>query len=392
MSSSWASTPLADVLTPVSRAVAVQPKEEYKLLGVRLDGVGPFLRETKRGEQSSATKLYKVEAGDFIYSRLFAWRGAFGVIGPELDGCFVSNEFPTFKPVQNKLDLSFLNSWFRLRSTLERVEANCAGSTPLTRNRYKEAFLLKLEIPLPPLSEQRRIVGRLEHLASKIEEARGLRVKVEKEIGALLASVFDQSLLLQNHWRELEVSEICEKPQYGYTASATSQPIGPRMLRITDIQNGKVDWSSVPFCDCTEPRKYLLKENDILIARTGGTTGKSFLISQKCPESVFASYLIRLRVKKLVTPQYLYKYFQSPSYWTQIIDELSGTGQPNVNGKKLAAIRVPVPPLHEQHQIVEKLDDAQAKVDNLQQLQAQTRAELDALLPSVLDKAFRGEL
>ena len=94
---------------------------------------------------------------------------------------------------------------------------------------------------------------------------------------------------------------MCDKPQYGYTASAATEPIGPHLLRITDIQNGSVNWETVPYCDCPGPQKFLLEKGDILFARTGATTGKSFLI-EECPTAVFASYLIRLRVNKLVSP------------------------------------------------------------------------------------------
>lgn len=180
-------------------------------------------------------------------------------------------------------------------------------------------------------------------------------------------------------------------PQYGYTESATTEPVGPRFLRITDIQNGRVNWDNVPYCSCPNPQPYFLKENDILFARTGATTGKSFLI-RDCPEAVFASYLIRLRVRNTVTPEYLYQYFQSPSYWTQVIEEKKGTGQPNVNGKKLANIRVPIPPLAEQRRIVEYLDGLTDKLEVLSRLQVNTTTELEALLPSILDKSFKGEL
>jgi len=128
-----------------------------------------------------------------------------------------------------------------------------------------------------------------------------------------------------------------------------------------------------------------------VFARTGATTGKSFLI-RDFPSAVFASYLIRLRVQKWVTPEYLYLYFQTPSYWSQISEEKKGTGQPNVNGKKLANIRVPIAPPDEQRRIVTHLDRLEAKLDALKRTQGETAAELDALLPTILDKAFKGEL
>src|SRR6266851_633499 len=140
MSNNWPKVRLDEVLEKVTREEAPEAIKEYRLLGIRLDGQGPFLREVVSGTQTSATKLFRVAEGDFIYSRLFAWRGAFGVISPELDGCYVSGEFPTFLPANGQVDLRFLRYWFRLRSTLSKVEEDCTGSTPLTRNRFKEQF------------------------------------------------------------------------------------------------------------------------------------------------------------------------------------------------------------------------------------------------------------
>src|SRR5437899_3659508 len=104
----WPTVRLGDVLKPTERGETVDAAKEYRLLGVRLDGQGPFLRETVTGTQTSATKLFRVTKGDFIYSRLFACRGAFGVISKELDGCFVSAEFPTFIPLPGKFDVEYL--------------------------------------------------------------------------------------------------------------------------------------------------------------------------------------------------------------------------------------------------------------------------------------------
>ena len=135
----------------------------------------------------------------------------------------------------------------------------------------------------------------------------------------------------------------------------------------------------------------VLRKGDIVFARTGATTGKSFLINE-CPEAVFASYLIRLRVKQSVSPEYLRQYFQSPSYWVQIIDAKKGTGQPNVNGKKLANITVPIPSPDEQREIVQYLTNLDRKVQELKLQLIQSGKELDSLLPSLLNSAFKGEL
>ncbi len=389
MSNSLPLIPLHEVLTPVSRPEAVDAEKTYQLLGARWYADGLYTKEVKFGAEIRADRLYRIETDDFVYNRLFAWKGSFAIVTEDNHGCYVSNEFPCFRVQADRLDSQYLRRYFSRASVWDEALGFSSGGTPTSRNRLKVDKLLAMKIPLPPLSEQRRIVARIEDLAARIEEARGLRRQAVEEAKALLASSSDAAFKAKAGWTEARVSNFCENPQYGYTASATTEQIGPHLLRITDIQNGQVNWDTVPFCQCPNPKKYLLQDGDLLFARTGATTGKSFLI-RNCPESVFASYLIRLRVKRLVNVEYLYRYFQTPSYWLQITEQKKGTGQPNVNGKTLANLRVPIAPPDEQRHVVAYLDDLQAKVDSLKQLQAETATELDALLPSVLDKAFRG--
>jgi type I restriction enzyme S subunit len=164
--------------------------------------------------------------------------------------------------------------------------------------------------------------------------------------------------------RTVRVREVSESIQYGHTASAIARKAGPRFLRITDIQDGKVDWESVPSCDIVaeDVPKYRLSKGDLVFARTGATTGKSFLI-RDCPEAVFASYLIRVRASSDVDPRYLALFFKSPDYWQQIERGKRGIGQPNVNGKILGEIELPLPPLDEQQRIVAEIEKQFTRLD-----------------------------
>jgi type I restriction enzyme S subunit len=190
----WVTVPLGEIVTKVDRAEFVKPDSKYRLLGIRLEGNGAFHRETVAGSETSASRLNRVEQGDFIYSRLFAWRGAFDVIGPDLDGYFVSNEFPLFRVDETRLDTHYLNRWFQLPSTWRRVEKDCTGSTPTTRNRFKEDFFLKLEIPLPPLPEQQAIVARLDALAAKTRQLEAHLDAAERDAEHLLALRFRDAI------------------------------------------------------------------------------------------------------------------------------------------------------------------------------------------------------
>jgi type I restriction enzyme S subunit len=370
-----------------------QPSSE--LQEVNLAGVYSFARGLfKRGPMSPADTSYKtynrLVPDDFVISQPKAWEGALARVTQDFEGWYLSPVFPTFRAKKDKLEPRYLEWFCKRKPVWTELQRNSRGIGARRETVSAEQFLA-LEIPLPPLAEQRRIVARIEELAAKIHEAQALRILAVQEAEAFIASISAKLFEPKPDWQVKTVGEFCEQPQYGYTESATEEPVGPRFLRITDIQNGCVDWNRVPYCRCPEPAKYLLKPNDLVFARTGATTGKSFVI-RDCPEAVFASYLIRLRVRETVPVEYLYRYFQSPSYWVQIADEKKGTGQPNLNGSKLAKLKVPIAPPAEQRRIVSELNALQVEVDRVKALQSETSDELDALLPSILDRAFKGEL
>ncbi|HHQ4443619.1 TPA: restriction endonuclease subunit S [Aeromonas veronii] len=191
-----------------------------------------------------------------------------------------------------------------------------------------------------------------------------------------------------------EVSVI----NYGYTESATSDPIGPKFLRITDIQDSGVNWDDVPFCqiDATGLKKFMLAHGDIVFARTGATTGKSFLVIDP-PEAVFASYLIRLRLQDMsLLPEFVSLYFQSKEYWDAIRTGSSGSAQGGFNASKLAALMIPVPPLPKQQRIVAILDEAFEAIAtaraNAEQNRQNARALFDSYLQSVFSQRDKGWL
>jgi type I restriction enzyme S subunit len=194
-------------------------------------------------------------------------------------------------------------------------------------------------------------------------------------------------------WKAEELTHLVERIDYGHTASAVDAPSGPRFLRITDIQDEHVDWSSVPSCEIAsrEIDQYRLSPGDIVFARTGATTGKSYLI-QKCPEAVFASYLIRLRLRPGILPAYLFHFFKSADYWGQINQKKKGTGQPGVNSTILATLRVPIAPANEQSRIVEALDSYLTRLDAATEGLKRVEANLKRYRASVLKAAVEGNL
>jgi type I restriction enzyme, S subunit len=193
--------------------------------------------------------------------------------------------------------------------------------------------------------------------------------------------------------KTVRVAEIADSIQYGHTASAISRKDGPRFLRITDIQNGAVDWDAVPSCDIAaeDVPKYRLSEGDLVFARTGATTSKSYLI-RKCPDAVFASYLIRIRASRDVDPRYLAYFFQSPEYWQQIEQGKREIGQPNVNGKTLGEVKLPLRQLDQQQRIVAEIEKQFTRLDAGIASLKQVETALKRYRASVLKAACEGRL
>ncbi len=271
---------------------------------------------------------------------------------------------------------------------------------------FNKDDLSTFSMPLPPLVEQQRIVERIESLFAKLDEAKENLQNVldgfETRKAAILHKAFTGELTAKwrkqhgvsmDSWEEKKLGDVADT-QYGYTESASSEAIGPKFLRITDIQNGIVNWDKVPYCRISEEEleKYKLSIEDIVIARTGATTGKSYLIKDNIL-SVFASYLIRLKLKtKDVLSNFIYQFMQSQLYWTQITDFSKGIAQPGVNAQKLKEIKLLLPTFHEQTEIVRIIDDLLVKEQQAKKLAENTFAKIDLIKKAILARAFRGEL
>ena len=199
---------------------------------------------------------------------------------------------------------------------------------------------------------------------------------------------------MKAHWEFNQLGAV-SAINYGYTESASSEPVGPRFLRITDIQDDGVDWESVPYCKIgsADLPKYRLASGDIVFARTGATTGKSFLVDEP-PDAVFASYLIRLRLldKKLL-PEFVSLFFQTAGYWKSIKDGSAGSAQGGFNATKLGALSIPIPPLAEQQRIIGILDEAFGALATVKANAEKNLQNARALFESHLQSVFtqRGE-
>ena len=170
-------------------------------------------------------------------------------------------------------------------------------------------------------------------------------------------------------WREMTLADISSDISYGYTESAKSEKIGPKFLRITDIANGRLNWDTVPYCPISVEDfvKYKLSPGDIVVARTGATTGANYIIKNNDPtEAVFASYLIRYRIdQSYADPNFIGQVLRSIT-WQDYVDSIAGgSAQPGANAKQLGSFPILLPPIPEQCAIAAVLSSLDNKIDLL---------------------------
>lgn len=172
-----------------------------------------------------------------------------------------------------------------------------------------------------------------------------------------------------SEWREVTLGEISSDVSYGYTESAKKEKVGPKFLRITDIANGRLNWDDVPHCPISEENfeKYRLIPGDIVIARTGATTGANYIIKDGDPEDlVFASYLIRYRINHELSDPFFVGHLLQSSIWNEYVDAIAGgSAQPGANAKLLGSFEFQLPPLSEQKSIASALSSLDDKIDLL---------------------------
>jgi type I restriction enzyme S subunit len=345
MRDGWSEVAIQDVAQQVRRTVSVEAGGRYPLLGVRWYGNGPFLREIGVGGRIKATKLYKVKAGDFIYNRLFAWKGSFGVIDEALSEKFVSGEFPTFVTDHQRLLPEYLNLLMCQSSTWTQIERESTGSTATSRNRWKESRFLEWPILLPPRLVQRRILNLIgaidEQLDATDEVARRARQSVHVANSELID--WTQSLhplgevaIIESKLVDPTLDEYRNMPHIGVDRIVSSE--GTLLPLLSAEQDGVTSG------------KHLFDSRDVIYSKIRPELRKAAF-----PASIglCSADAYPLRPCSELMPEYLLDVLLSDSFTQQSVARSGRTKMPKINRQELFAIEIPVPALEEQREVVD---------------------------------------
>lgn len=307
----------------------------------------------------------------------------------------------------NHINANYLMYCFQSKYFREFMLSNVSGvggSLMRAQPKYVQTY----PIPLPPLSEQQRIVESIEELFAKLDEAKERLQEVADSFAVRKAAILHNAFTgeLTKQWRrengvsdesgeEKTVGEICSSLKYG-TSKKSSDDGEVVVLRMGNLQNGEIDWSNLAYTSDEEDiKKYLLKSGDVLFNRTNSPelVGKTSIYRGEMP-AIYAGYLIKLDYEKnIVVGDYLNYYLNSSKakeYYMQV--KTDGVSQSNINAKKIGEFEIPLPTLPEQHEIVRLIDDLLARERSAQQAAEQALASIDLMKKSILARAFRGEL
>ena len=390
MSKLWPTVRLGEVLRRSEETIELQPDASYRQITVRLWGKGVTLRGILTGAEIASSRQMVARRGQFILSRIDARNGALGIVPSELDEAIVTNDFPVFNVVENRMLPTYLGWMCRTASFVEECKRASEGTT--NRVRLQEDKFLAREIPLPPLAEQRRVVARIEELAAQIHEARTLRHQAAEEAEALHLSVLHQHFAGEmSKWTPMPMDEAIEinDKQVDPTLSEFSQLPHISGENMESKTCRLLPWRTAE-ADGVKSNNYLFSPGTILYSKIRPYLRKAVFVDFR---GVCSADVYPVRVKSpMLEPQFV-KWALIAEPFTEYANRLSGrTRMPKLNRKQLFGFDFTHPPLAEQRRIVAELDALQAEVDALKRLQAETAAELDALLPAILDKAFKGEL
>jgi type I restriction enzyme, S subunit len=380
----WPRTALSTVMRQVSRPEEVDPSREYTMLGAKWYARGLFKKDIQTGQSIKAARVYRVQRGDFVYNRLFAWKGSFAVASEESAGCYVSNEFPCFEVDSSRLDARYLLRYFtQVRSWNEALGLS-SGATPTSRNRLKEKQFLEMSIPLPPVSEQHRLVDWIESIAGKIEEIRELKAEAEKEADGLCRSILSHASTVAH----VPMISIVEMRPNNVTVDATEiyQFAGVYYFGRGVFRSVRKSGSEFAYQRLTRVR-----EGDFIYPKLMAWEGALGVVPQNCDGCVVSPEFPVFAVNSSkVLPDVLDVHFRTPSVWPEIAALSTGT---NVRRRRLhpsafLTYSFPLPDMDCQRRLVQVRNGLNRASDVGHAL----RAELEALLPAGLDEAFSGKM
>lgn len=386
---------IKEFLTRNKTAITVQDEITYQRVTIRVRNGGVIPRDEVKGTEIGTKKQFRVSAGQFILSKIDARNGAMGIIPENLDGAIVTQDFLAYDIDTTKINPQYLVLVSTTKQFLDFCQSCSSGTT--NRQRVNEDKFLNIQIPLPPLAEQNKLVEeyhkRIDLIKCNNDKISSIRFGIDKYLLKNLGcdsadksdrtnnkiltffsfcdisrwDVFNLQYQIQSHlYKTIPLKGLITcKPKYGASYKTVNKHSDIRYIRITDInEDGTLNNDFVSADGYNS--QYLLQENDFLIARSGNTVGKTFLYQNKYGKAIYAGYLIKFVIDtKLIDPLYLLYYTKSSIYKKWILANMRVSAQPNINSEQYLESPIIVPPIDKQRDIVKHISTMLQRIETL---------------------------
>ncbi|HEY0637421.1 MAG TPA: hypothetical protein VGD67_07225 [Pseudonocardiaceae bacterium] len=377
---------LGQILTLNRHKVRIQPELVYRTAGIYSFGRGVFEREKIQGADTAASVLYQLRERQFIMSRLNGWEGALDVVPASIEGCLVSNEYPTFTIDENLATPEYLKWLTRWPSFWAQL---LPRGSMVRRRRVQISQLLDVVIPLPSIEEQRRVAARLDHVSAVVAE-----VIQKADHAAKLAAAFTVSAIsrpdLGSHekmrlgWREIELSEILSpSPSTVHVDHTRNYPIAG----IYSFGRGLIDRGSIPGSETAYKILTRLAMDDVVISKLGGWEGAVTVVTEDFDGHFVSPEFPTFKTNdQKVDPKFFQGITISPWFWEAISSATKGSmaRRKRITSSDFLSTRIWLPPLDEQRRVASKIESA-SRVNSARE---GNRGHLHALMPSALNDAF----
>ena len=377
----WPTVKLGDVLTLRKEFIQIDDIAPYKRCRVQLHAQGVVLRDQVPGSEIKTKKQQVCKAGEFLVAEIDAKHGGYGMVPTELDGAIVSSHYFLFGAVETKIDRRYLGWFIRTPTFFAQVAAQ--GSTNYAA--IRPGHVLEYIIPLPPLAEQRRLMARIEALAAKLDEAKQVTATIEERNQDLLNSAFSDIIKNAPRQKLAEVVPLCRRPAK-IDPLAEYPQVSVRSFGRGTFQNPPLQGSEI-----TWEKPHLVEAGDILVSNIKAWEG-AIAVAKPEDGGRFGShrYLTYVPVPGVATARFVCFYLLSPEGLFQVGEASPGSADRNrtTSAKRLLEIPVPLPSYQRQVWFGELFD----KVEMIHQQQSEIEEARNAMLPAILDRAFRGEL
>lgn len=395
----WQRTRFDQILERVDRKLLIDDATEYSRVGVRWYGNGTFIRDRALGAEIARKQQWIVRAGDVVYNKLFAWKGAFALADDTVDGHLVSDKFPTYALDTAQVEPRYLGHYFRTHQIAFQAKRLSKGAAAISKLTLNPPQFWDLTIPLPPLSEQQQLVAMLDGVEAKLTEAQRLQAEAAAEATALVTSAIGERLAAFPVTGTV-ADVLTEKPRNGWSAPCDNAEGGVAVLSlgaVTGFTYRPTEYKRTS--EVTDPdAHYWLEPGDLLVTRSNTELllGHTAIYGGEPSPCIYPDLMMRLKVDtKRAATRFVYYWLRTPDVRARIQKAGSGTSSTmkKITQKDVMGLPFPVETgLVEQRAAVEALDEIVSRIDEARSTQQTAEQELSALMPALVDRAFEGEL